>query len=275
MFIELWNIYIAAGSCWFTERLTETEVRATVAAERLLDAASDGLCTVDCATSVIELASPKLHATFGSSALEGTPLIQRITDDDQGRLEELLKSASRGEMNPVLLTCVTSEGGSADERSISKVADDKIIPYSVSSRRMDLCVQIMGESRCVELPAPATRGPPVMVEGNRYCDAVSSLDGCGNGVDAMSSLAFTFSQLSAAERQRVVVSTTVRTEESGSPNGGGDESEGDGGWLADEFGGGGAASSLAFSLTQCGPLDEERAAVVNIAVQTEGYAGTR
>eukprot|EP00747_Dinoflagellata_sp_TGD_P154201 gnl/TRDRNA2_/TRDRNA2_177479_c1_seq1.p1 gnl/TRDRNA2_/TRDRNA2_177479_c1~~gnl/TRDRNA2_/TRDRNA2_177479_c1_seq1.p1 ORF type:complete len:528 (+),score=52.12 gnl/TRDRNA2_/TRDRNA2_177479_c1_seq1:592-2175(+) len=125
------------ASLW---RALEEQRKAT---ERLLDHASDGFCSINLSTGVITAASPQLALTLKTTALSGHPFIDFLEQSDRVSLQNLFMRASTlGELQPILVTCLlhTTDGPEV-------LIDTKLIPFSSSRQRINLCIQVQGEPR--------------------------------------------------------------------------------------------------------------------------------
>lgn len=108
----------------------------------LLDNISDGFCTVQASTGIIQSSSKMLNQSFETSDICGCNLQDLISEEDWDSLTALLDDALEGRQTKVFLaTCQSRHANSIFE------FDAKIIPYATSDGELSLCFVQLGERR--------------------------------------------------------------------------------------------------------------------------------
>lgn len=114
--------------------------------EKLLDSATDGVCTLDVISNTVASASPQLLETFGCGSLVGMRLSDFVDTRDAHKLEFDINfdNSSAVDLSPVLVTCHRKAG--ANGRCMSAF-DAQFFPYTLSEGRLHVFVKVSGELR--------------------------------------------------------------------------------------------------------------------------------
>lgn len=111
--------------------------------KNLLEGLSDGACTVDAATGIVETATRKLAQTFEVPDMEGRNLVDFLQRaNDRGQIEEMLRSLDKGGFEtfaPRLMSCQTGAG--------PVVFEAMMVPFSTVEHKLSLGVRLVGEKR--------------------------------------------------------------------------------------------------------------------------------
>lgn len=106
---------------------------------RLLENGSHGTCSVDITSGLVTDSCSRFVNLTGAGEALGVSLYGCVVSADHCRLEHLFDSVQRGEFTPQLVTWKT--------RCQDSMFDVKLIPMSVVSRTLQLCIQVQGEMR--------------------------------------------------------------------------------------------------------------------------------
>lgn len=108
--------------------------------QSLLDKATDGFCTVDLESGVIESASAQMSSTFACQELVGTHLVNYIDVGDAHKMEELFARAEDLQVQQqAFVTC--HRPGPLD------TFDATLSPYAISDGCTHIFVRMLGEPR--------------------------------------------------------------------------------------------------------------------------------
>jgi len=127
--------------------------------ERLLDAVTDGFCTLDAATSTMTKASPQLEHAFGCDGLVGARLTDFVDESDWCKLDfnTVRFFGENFDIQPVHVTCKRKLGA-----CVSHMFDAQIAPYTMSDGHLGVYLRVLGEMR--EFKAAAPKAAPASLD---------------------------------------------------------------------------------------------------------------
>jgi len=161
--ITMCSVLVGCTSCFFDFRTALLNVRVyekNTALAKLLDYVTDGFCSVECRTGIIQSCSPRLEETFLNQDVQGMSFSEFVHDSDVGAVQQLFVAKPAGvERKPILVTCRAVARHAMPDSVDPEPAsfDAKVIPADMADHSIILCLLVQGERRSspYQLNAPS------------------------------------------------------------------------------------------------------------------------